>query len=358
MSGMPNELKTLRAEIDTQLEAYMLELPAKLGFVISSDGEQAMRLLQEFALRPGKRIRGALAMVAYKMFGGTKRQTALDLAVAVELAQDYLLIVDDVMDRSQTRRGRATMHRQYRDALKQDQALSDIEHFSDMLAINVGLIAGHLSTRILSEINDNPRRLVQAQQFFQTNIAATGFGQMDDLINQAKGHFAIADIQRMYVLKSGYYTFVNPLQIGAVMAGAEKPDSEALQSFGEYAGLAFQLQDDLLGMFGDEEVTGKSSMDDLREGKMTVLMRHALDHAEPDEAQQLRKALGDKGVARPQYERVCKILIDVGSRDYVVQEMAKATQSALKVLTSQVSWNEWGVECLSGLLTYATSITE
>ena len=358
MPGIPNELKALRTEIDAQLEIYVQGLPATLGFVVSPDGERAAELLREFALRPGKRLRGALAIVAYEMFGGTRHQTALDLALAVELAQDYLLVVDDVMDRSETRRGRPTVHQQYKELLMQDGVSSDTVHFSDMLGLSVGLIAAHLSARVLSQIDDDPQRLTKAQQLFQANIAATGFGQMDDLINQAKGHFSIADIRRMYVLKSSYYTFVNPLQIGAVLAGAQESDLAMLREFGEYAGLAFQLQDDLLGMFGEEGVTGKSSTDDLREGKMTILMRYALDHADEGQLRRLREALGNKDVTQQQYAEVCAVLGATGSRNYVIKEMQKAAQAAGDVLTGQDSWNEQGKRYLSELVKYTVSRTE
>jgi geranylgeranyl diphosphate synthase type I len=358
MPGIPNELKALRAEIDTQLEAYVDSLPASLGFAVSPDGGRATDLLGEFILRPGKRLRGALAIIAYEMFGGSRRKTGLALALAVELAQDYLLMVDDVMDRSDTRRGRATIHKQYGEMLSKDGISADIAHVGDMLGLSVGLIAGHLAARVLSEIDDNPRRLVEAQRLFQTNIAATGFGQMDDLINQARGNFTIADIRRMYMLKSSYYTFVNPLQIGAVLAGAQNSDLDMLRAFGEYAGLAFQLQDDLLGMFGEEVLTGKSSMDDLREGKMTILMRYALDHADREQVRQLREALGNHSVTQQQYTQVCAVLEVTGSRNYVAQEIQKATHAAAEVLTSQASWDDQGKLYLFGLLNYTANRTE
>jgi geranylgeranyl diphosphate synthase, type I len=270
----------------------------------------------------------------------------------VELAQDYLLIVDDVMDRSDTRRGRATVHRQYYEMLKGDGVSADAEHIGDMLGISVGLIAQHLSSRVLSELKDDEKRVVRAQQLFQTNIAITAFGQMDDLVNQAHERFTLAATRRMYMLKSGYYTFVNPLQLGAVMAGVEDDSLDVLREFGEYAGLAFQLQDDLLGMFGDEAVTGKSSMDDMHEGKMTLLVRHALTHADAKQLQQLRAVYGDTHATRQQHARVCTILTDIGSRDYVVKEAQQSARTALDILAAQELWDTEGKRCLSDLLNY------
>lgn len=349
---MPSKLKELRAEIDTQLVAYFDRLPASLGIAISSTGEQALEVLREFALRPGKRLRGALAVAAYEMFGGKNHQAALKLAVAIELAQDYLLIIDDVMDRSDTRRGSQTVHMQYRELLKDTRENSNRAHVGDMMGLSVGLFAQHLSSRLLSEIDDEPERLVRVQQLYQTNIAATAFGQMDDLMNQVSERFSLADTTRMYVLKSSYYTFVNPLQLGAVLAGANKEVLEQIREFGEHAGLAFQLQDDLLGMFGDEAKIGKSTMDDMHEGKMTLLIRHALNSADSAQLACLRANYGNARATRKQHEEVCAILTNVGSRDHVAREARAEAQQALMILDAQVSWDDAWRKCLSDLVEY------
>src|SRR5579859_6861794 len=108
-------------------------------------------------------------------------------------------------------------------------------------------------------------------------------------------------------------------------------------------------------MFGDEKTTGKSSMDDLHEGKMTLLVRHALVHAKPDQLKRLHEVYGNKEATQRQHAEVCAILIDTGSRDYVVKEAQKAAQAALGLLSAQVSWNTKGKQCLSDLLSYTIS---
>ncbi|HUB93043.1 MAG TPA: polyprenyl synthetase family protein [Verrucomicrobiae bacterium] len=354
MSDMPQELKSLRAEINAHMEAYLAALPNTLEITLSSDGELALELLQEFALRPGKRIRGALAMVAYKMFGGTKHQVALDVALAVELAQDYLLIIDDVMDRSERRRGGATVHEEYRHILGRYTS-EEFVHIADMLSVNVGLIAQHFSSMVLSELDDNPARIVRAQRLFQSNLAVTGFGQLDDLMGQAGKALKAADTRRMYIFKSSYYTFVNPLQLGAALAGADKMQLEAIRGFGEYAGLAFQMQDDLLGMFGDGEVTGKSSLDDLREGKMTLLMQHAFEHANSEQLTVLRAAHGNRSVTEQQHTQVCEILTTIGSHSHISQEARNAAQAASAALVAQETWPTEGKTLLLALVEYTVN---
>lgn len=344
-------LEDLRGEIDAHIAARLEVLPRELGVDVSANGERVYKLLREFALRPGKRIRGALAMVAYDMFGGKNHRAALDLALAVELVQNYLLIVDDVMDRSELRRGGQTIHRQYQGMLQREYATRDFEHLGNMIGVNVGLIAQHFAVLVLSSIDELPERVLRAERIFQTNVAATGFGQMDDLMNEAGQPMTLDDVRHMYMLKSSYYSFVNPLQLGAVLAGADDGVLEPIKQFGERAGLAFQLQDDLLGMFGDQHITGKSSLDDLREGKMTLLVRHALKAASPAELRTLKGALGNKDVTSAQHTAVQAVLVRLGSRDYVAQEARAAAQAALGTLTAQ-PWNVSGKAFLTRLMDY------
>jgi len=351
-SMVGNRLRSLRGDIDAHIELYLQALPNMLAIGVSQNGELALDRLREFAMRPGKRIRGALAIIGYEMFGGTRKQTGLDLALAVELVQNYLLIVDDVMDRSEQRRGGETVHRQYRRMLERDYALDDAGRLGDMLGINAGLIMQHLAARALNGIDEAPERIVRAEHLFQTNIAATGFGQMDDLMNEAGQALDLDGTRRMYILKSSYYSFINPLQLGAVLAGADDEQLVPIREFGEQAGLAFQLQDDIIGMFGDEHTTGKSSMDDLREGKMTFLMRHALSHADDAQLQVLKAALGNKDVTAEQHAEVRAMLESLGSREYAKREAQRAARAGLAVLDAQKNWDMQGTVFLSGLLEF------
>ena len=348
-------LERLRAEIDAYLAAYLQTAPDAFGVDLSANGLAVLERLREFAMRPGKRIRGALAMVAYDMFGGTNRRAALDLALAVELIQNYLLIVDDVMDRSDLRRGGLALHRQYQQVLQHEYDTAEHQHLGNMIGVNAGLIDHHLSMLVLSCVPEAPERIVRAQQLFQANIAATGFGQIDDLLNEAGQDLTLDSLRHMYMLKSSYYSFVNPLQLGAVLAGAPEAVLEPIKRLGEQAGLAFQLQDDLLGMFGDTRATGKSSMDDLREGKRTLLIRHGLAHADAGQKHVLQAALGNKSVTPAQHREVQRILIATGSRDYVTGEAAAAAAVARGVLEQQMDWPAPGREFLQDLLNFVVN---
>lgn len=352
MTQHEHALGVLRTEINAQLGEYFAALPAGLDIRLSVDGRQALERLREFTLRPGKRIRGALAMVGYEMFGGTHHSAALDLAVVIELMQSYLLIVDDVMDRSVERRGGPTLHLQYRDLLQERYGDKSPDHEGDMMALNIGLLAQHLAARLLNDLDEVPPRVLRAAQVSQTNLIATGLGQMDDLLNQAGKPTDQEAIRQMYLLKSSYYTFVNPLQTGAALAGASESQLRPLKEFGLQAGLAFQLQDDIIGMFGTEQQTGKSPLDDLREGKLTMLMHYALEQANKTQLQVLRGALGNPQVTVEQHAAVKELLVALGAPDYVRQQAEQAVAAALDVLQAQKTWDESGKAFLADLLQF------
>lgn len=327
--GINKTLRVFQTEINSAMEAYF---EGQAINNLPTHSKQALEFLRDFSKRPGKRIRGALAMTGYKMFGGSDNKAALDLAVAIELIQNYLLIIDDVMDRSISRRGEPTVHEQYLAELEKDLSESEARHLSNMLGISVGVVAQHLAAELLSSLDVAPDRLQKAQQLFQANILATCYGQIEDLFNSKERKIDEKSIIEIYTLKNSYYTFINPLQIGATLAGADEKALRAIKNFGIHAGVAFQLQDDVIGMFGDEKKTGKSSMDDLREGKMTVLIHHALDSTDKTQSQTILKALGNKDLTSEYHREVKNILESLGSRGYVSSMAKREAQKASQLL--------------------------
>ncbi len=310
-----------------------------MGVEVSQNGTYALQLLAEFTSRPSKRLRGMLAVIAYEMFGGANHLVAIDLALAMELAQSYLLIVDDVIDHSLTRRGGPTVNREYARMMHCDYPGKSLRHEADMVAIVIGELAQHLASAVLNGIDAPAARIIKVEQLFHTNLAATGHGQIDDLLGSLGQPHNIAETLAVYLRKTCYYTFINPLQTGAALAGAGKNDLAVLYEFGKYAGIAFQLQDDDIGMFGDERSSGKSNLDDLREGKMTVLVRHALTHANETELAVLGSALGNRRVTREQHKAVQAIFERVGSRAFTIKKIRWANAKAKMVLNAQNRWD-------------------
>jgi geranylgeranyl diphosphate synthase type II len=260
------------------------------------------------------------------------------------------------MDRSRQRRGGPSMSAQYQDLLEGDDfTTKDSEHMGGMVAFNVGLLAMHMSARVLGAVDAPKERVTHAGDIFHRNLLVTGAGQIDDLMHGAGQPVTGADIRRMYEQKTGYYTFVNPLQTGAALAGASTADLRLLREYGIQAGVAFQIRDDIIGMFGVEQETGKSPLDDLREGKLTLMMQYALDAGTPAEREVLEAALGNPAVTPEQHTAVCETLERMGARVHAEDEARVAAVGAQAVLDGQPQWDLAARGFLGELLRYVVN---
>lgn len=341
-----------KAAIHTALEEFFTEIPGLLHFELSAASQDVLEKLREYSLRPSKRIRGSLACFAYDyVTKQTHGAAGTQAAVALELMQNYLLIVDDVMDRSDVRRGQPTVHQIYFG--QQPEAEKDL-HMANMLAVNVGLIAQHLLNIVLAQITEDPARVQQAFLYMHRNITATGFGQVDDAVQQVGLSFSEADIVHKYKMKSSYYTFVNPLQVGLILGGESRQQVlQEVEDFGVAAGIAFQLYDDLLGVFGKPGATGKPNTDDVEEGKYTLLVQYALDYADAADKAYLLEVLGQPGATPEIMTRVQEILKKCGAHEYVVMQITKYVDEAHKIMRQSSFWDTTAKDAMIDMLYYA-----
>jgi len=315
---------------------------------ISPFGKDSISLLKEFNLRPAKRLRGSLACLAYD-YTTSKSQGSVGLkaAAAIELVQDYLLIIDDVMDLSATRRGGPTIHELYK-----TEGFDD--HTAKMLAINVGLLAQHFASLIIANIDADPGLVVQALKILHRNIGLTCMGQLDDLNQNVNREVEQSAVLMMYKLKSSYYTFVDPLQIGVVLGG--QTDTSVLneiEDFGINAGIAFQLRDDVLGLFGDPLTTGKPITDDIKEGKHTLLINYGFKHLNTVDKKYLKSKLGCGNVSNQEIEKVQAIIRDCGAEKYVEDQIVKYANKARAIVDSSNFWDNTTKDLLSSLVTFS-----
>ncbi len=244
--------------------------------------------LTEF-LAGGKRLRAMFLYWGWRAAGGADGEEVIAAAAALEFLQACALIHDDVMDRSDSRRGRPAMHRQF--AALHDHAdwAGDPADFGAAAAVLVGDLCLSWADELLlgSGLPDPAlRRGKQVYDVMRTELMA---GQYLDVLEQARRNTAVAPALRVAQYKSAKYTIERPLHLGAAMAAADPAVTAALREYGLSLGVAFQLRDDLLGVYGDPRETGKPAGDDLREGKRTVLVALALTDLPPD----LRAELAD-----------------------------------------------------------------
>ncbi|MCA1780648.1 MAG: polyprenyl synthetase family protein [Dermatophilaceae bacterium] len=269
---------TFRA-VDDVLERTFAEMTALLGEAGARDpggepttaglGVDAVRELAERSANHGKRVRPLLAHWGWVVAGGPTTDTADALArlgAALELLHLFALIQDDVMDRSDTRRGRPTLHVVASEAHQRHGGLGDPAHFGDAVATLVGDLA--LSEATLLGLGAGPA-VSRAWRLMTLELVE---GQLLDITHAADRSHDHATARRISRLKTGRYTVTRPLQLGALVAGATREVLDPLTEWGDLVGDAFGLRDDIIGVWGDPEVTGKPAGDDLLGGKPTALL--------------------------------------------------------------------------------------
>lgn len=308
----------------------------------------------EIAIRGGKRIRGSLAYYVYKMLGGQNEQAALDLAQAIEMTHAFLLVLDDYTDKSQTRRGGPTAHivaEKYFD--KPQYKYNDPAHYGNAISLTASIGQAYRALEVISSLPVDPLIRVKLSRNLSSKIATTAYGQITDIFNSLVEHVPEKDVLHMLEMKTGVYTFENPVHSGALMAGATDNDLEFLSKYALPVGVAFQIHDDVIGMFGDSDYTGKSDKDDLMEGKMTLLIQHILANGTKEQIEIINKYLGNRDVTDDEHNKVKQALVDSGSYDYsekIAKELVEKGKKALD--DAPKNWDKDGVEFLKGVADY------
>ncbi|MEE2031530.1 polyprenyl synthetase family protein [Rhodococcus sp. CC-R104] len=298
----------------------------------------AVTALESFVLRGGKRVRPSFAWTGWVGAGGDPKGTdagaVLRACSALELVQAGALIHDDIIDASTTRRGFETVHidfaRRHRGAGWHGRP----EQFGEAVAILLGDLALVWADDMLRDSGLDAESLARVGPVWSAMRTEVLGGQYLDIAGEVSADESVEAATRVNRYKTAAYTIERPLHLGAVIAGADDALIDAYRRFGTDIGLAFQLRDDLLGVFGDPHVTGKPSGDDLRSGKRTVLFALALETADvndPVAAEVLREAIGTD-LTDEQVERLRMLLIELGAVEQVEQRIATLTERAFEAL--------------------------
>jgi geranylgeranyl diphosphate synthase type I len=296
--------------------------------------------LEDFVLRGGKRLRPVFAYWGWRAVATREPDPdALLLFSALELLQAWALIHDDVIDSSSTRRGRPTAHVHFAALHREQNWRGPAHQFGISAAILLGDVAQAWADDIVSRVcqtglsPDAQRRVQRVWSDIRTEVLG---GQYLDIVAEASAADSIASAMTVATFKTACYTVSRPLQLG-VAAAADRPDVQAaFQQFGTDLGVAFQLRDDVLGMFGDPAVTGKPSGDDLRSGKRTVLVAEAAelaDKSDPLAANLLRTSIGTE-LTDTQVRELRDVIEGVGALAAAENRITELTQRALATLAS------------------------
>lgn len=293
--------------------------------------------LRDLCQRGGKRLRPALVCVGARAADAeAELELALAAGVSLELLQAYFLIHDDWMDQDAERRGGPTAHVQLAQRFRSP-------HKGAAAAILAGDYAVALATALLSELKLSARRHAAVLRCFGEMQLDAVAGQTLDVIGET------GDVELTYRLKTASYTVRGPLVLGALLAGGSPAVLRDLDAYSLPAGVAFQLRDDTIGVFGDPARTGKPRGGDLRAGKRTLLVELALARSGRKDRAALGKILGNTRATDARIEWAVAHLDACGARAEVEQRIAALSQAALTALEGS-RCSPTGRELLAGAL--------
>ena len=293
-------LPGVRGRVEDRLESF-LEDKRTEARKASPQSVELVEAIAALTMRGGKRLRPQVVAAGYlavKPDGGV--ETTVDVGAAIEMLQSYLLIHDDWMDQDDERRGGPSVYAALRERHRD-------EHLGASLAVLAGDLAAAYATELLVAAPYPHGRRADAMLAFLQLQREVFFGQHLDLL-------ATEDVERMYDLKTGSYTVRGPLRLGALLADAQQSQLAALDRIAWPLGIAFQLRDELLGTFGDPSVTGKPAGNDIRSGKLTVLVTRGRSLADDAQRAALDAAFGRPDASDDEVAAAAEALEAAGAR--------------------------------------------
>jgi geranylgeranyl diphosphate synthase, type I len=332
----PAQLDLIRAAVGTALEAFL----ARQRAILAAVGDELVPCLDAISglLAGGKRLRPAFCYWGWRAAGGRDCAEIFAAAAALELLQASALVHDDVMDASDTRRGQPAVHRQFARWHAATGQSGSAEQFGAGAAILIGDLLLAWTSELYQSSGfapDTLRRGAPVLAVMQTELAA---GQYLDLLSQVSRDTSVRRALRVISYKTTKYTTERPLQLGAALAAGAETAAAAdviagsLSQYGHPLGIAFQLRDDVLGVFGDPARTGKPVGGDISEGKRTVLLALARERASATQAAVLDRHFGDRSLSEAGAEEVRAVLADTGALDECETMIAACVKEALSAL--------------------------
>jgi geranylgeranyl diphosphate synthase type I len=312
----PLDAEDVRARVDRALGALLDQELSALGF-LGPDAGPVTDILTRFAMEGGKRLRPAFVYWGYRGAGGPadgpQADAAIKAACSVELLHVCALVHDDIMDGSEVRRGRPAMHVSFAGLHRRRGWRGDPAGFGEGAAMLMGDLAFTWADVALAEAGLTDDRLAAALRVFNRLRSELMGGQYLDLVEARRGAPDEDAVRRVLSYKSGRYTIERPLHLGHALAAGAPALAADYSAYGLPLGEAFQLRDDILGVFGEPEVTGKPAGDDLREGKETYLVLLARQRADRAGRQLLEAALGNAKLSGDEVAEVRRLLQACGA---------------------------------------------
>jgi geranylgeranyl diphosphate synthase, type I len=281
---------------------------------VNPTGKSLLDEVLKASINSGKRLRPILAYHGFGLLGDVSKSSndLSYLGISLELFHTFCLIHDDFIDKSSLRRGQKTIHEVYKADFESSMDQNVAAHLGSSAAVLGGDLAFVLAEMAYSQVQKLSPDFVKVYRQMQLEVC---LGQADDTFGTG-----IADLSKlsedqvlnMLDYKSGRYSIEKPLLLGATLAGVNNDQRQVLSEFGTRLGVVFQLVDDVLGIFGNNLITGKSNSSDLAEGKRTLILLRTYNESNPDQKKQILTLLGDKNLTVTNLEWFKNLVISTG----------------------------------------------
>jgi len=333
--------------IEIYREKINLALKEFLDKKLKEDGKYSPKIKElilnviDYNMRGGKRIRPVTIVFAYKCFNDLDEEEIIKAAISLELMQAYLLIHDDIMDKSDLRRGGETIHKIYG---------KENEDFGINMAILAGDLCASYTYDSIIESGFPDKEKSNAIKYLGWIINREIYGQTLDII-PGFDKLSEDDVFKIYELKTATYTVQGPVYLGCVLSDAPNEKIQKLQEYSKNLGIAFQIQDDLNGIFTDVEKLGKPNDSDIKEGKKTLIIVKTLELCSDLDKEFLLKEYGNKNVTGESIDKIRRIIKDCGAYDYCLDKFKELITESKKSI-AEVELLEEGKKYLLEMADY------
>lgn len=351
----PNKLATdslqmqCKEALDSSLQNYFQDQTARAD-AISTEYAHLWKSIELVAIAGGKRIRPYQLILSYLAYAADQDyEKVIPAALAQELLHIALLIHDDIIDNDTIRRGIENVAGQY---VRRYEHMPINTSQKRHLANGAALLAGDLLIAAaqdkLLECKIESEKLLAARHTFSEVIFRVCSGELLDMESVFASE-SREDAQVIAEQKTASYSFMGPLVIGAQLAGAAEDQIEAIKDFAHATGTAFQLQDDLLGVFGEESVTGKSNTGDITEGKYTYIIESFYRLSDAQAIEIFKKSFGNAGATQDELRQVKQLLIDSGAvraTEELITKYVEQAHASIEALSVSNEYKKYFVELI------------
>ncbi|HXK52751.1 polyprenyl synthetase family protein [Candidatus Nomurabacteria bacterium] len=313
------------------LEKHMMEN-------MSHSLQEVYRRYNKLSTNGGKRIRPFLADVSYSAFGGQDTKNIRKLCIAVELTNSYILALDDDLDRTQLRRNSPTANKsiyEYLLTLRPTTEMSYAHHLtSSLISITSLMYMHYINSFIIEQTTFEESVKLRLIDTLAKMIFKTAQGENSETVLMLDRDISIKRSLDILLTKTGYYTIETPVRMGYFATGEENPSvTSSLEEYAHNVGLAFQLNDDIIGIFGDTNIAGKSNSDDIKEGKITPLVAYIYENGSSKDISVIESILGRADITDEEADRFRDVVVSSGSKDFVsnlAREYADKGKASIK----------------------------